>query len=380
MFVAAAAAALALTSCGKDLGEAGTKDDAAFKAIAETVLNKTIYPTYSALADKTEELEEALAALKASKTDAGVKAAADVFLAARAQWELSEAFLFGAASDFGIDPHIDSWPLDEDAFGRLMQSPVMLAALDGEDGAVYAGENLGNALLGFHGIEYILFKDGQPKKASQIADNELIYAVAVAGDLLNRTAQLDAAWRGEAAGERLAYVEEELELQTTVGGGDAHYGENLLGAGKAGSTYRSWTHAMQSILQGCADIADEVGASKIGKAYYGTTEEDINYIESPYSHNSISDFFDNITSVENIYYGGPAANRDEAHSLHAYMAKNHKAQDDAVVKALNDALAAVKGMKAPFVLNIKDASNLAAIEAVGALQEALDAAISAIAQ
>lgn len=379
ILLAAAVAAFALSSCGKDLGEAGAKDDAAFKAIAETVLNKTIYPTYSALADKTEELEEALAALKASKTDAGVKAAADVFLAARAQWELSEAFLFGAASDFGIDPHIDSWPLDEDAFGRLMQSPVMLAALGGEDGAVYAGENLGNALLGFHGIEYILFKDGQPKKASQIADNELIYAVAVAGDLLNRTAQLDAAWRGEAAGERLADVNE-LELQTTVGGGDAYYGENLLGAGKAGSTYRSWTHAMQSILQGCADIADEVGASKIGKAYYGTTEEDINYIESPYSHNSITDFFDNITSVENIYYGGPAANRDEAHSLHAYMAKNHKAQDDAVVKALTDALAAVKGMKAPFVLNIKDASNLAAIEAVGALQEALDEAITAIAQ
>ena len=113
---AASAAILILASCGKDLGTATDKDDAAFEAIAKTALEKTIYPTYSALADKTEALNEALAALKASKTDANVKAAADIFLAARACWEQSEAFLYGAASDFGIDPHIDSWPLDEDAF------------------------------------------------------------------------------------------------------------------------------------------------------------------------------------------------------------------------------------------------------------------------
>ena len=377
---AASAAILILASCGKDLGTATDKDDAAFEAIAKTALEKTIYPTYSALADKTEALNEALAALKVSKTDANVKAAADIFLAARACWEQSEAFLYGAASDFGIDPHIDSWPLDEDAFNRLMQSPAMLSALEGEEGAVYAGENLGNALLGFHGIEFILFEGGQPKKAADVTDNHLVYAIAVSGDLRNRTAQLDAAWRGEAAGERLALVEEELELQTTVGGGESYYGENMLGAGKAGSTYRSWTHAMQAILQGCADIADEVGTSKIGKAYYGTTEEDVNYIESPYSYNSITDFYDNLTSIENIYYGGPAANRDEAHSLHSWFAKNHKDVDASITSSLDAALAAVKGMKFPFVNNIKDQSNLAAIEAIAALQEKLSEAITTIAQ
>ena len=154
----------------------------------------------------------------------------------------------------------------------------------------------------------------------------------------------------------------------------------MLGAGKAGSTYRSWTHAMQAILQGCADIADEVGTSKIGKAYYGTTEEDVNYIESPYSYNSITDFYDNLTSIENIYYGGPASNRDEAHSLHSWFAKNHKDVDASITSSLDAALAAVKGMKFPFVNNIKDQSNLAAIEAIAALQEKLSEAITTIAQ
>ena len=373
----AAISVLALASCEGNLGTAESKDDAALEAIAKTVLNKTIFPTYSALADKTEALENALTDLSKDKTDAKVKAAADIFKEARAQWELSEAFLYGAATDFGIDPHIDSWPLDEDGFNRLMNSPEILAALEGEDGAVYAGENLGNALLGFHGIEYILFEEGQAKAASKLTDDQLIYAVAVSGDLKNRTAQLDAAWRGEASGDRLEYVEEELELPTTVGGGDSYYGENLLGAGKAGSTYRSWTHAMQAILQGCADIADEVGTSKIGKAYSG---EDVTYIESPYSYNSITDFFDNITSVENIYYGGPKDNRDEAHSLHTYLAGNYKDADAKITSTLSAALEAIQGMKFPFVKNIGDASNKAAMDAIGELQEALEDAISTIAR
>ena len=79
------------------------------------------------------------------------------FLEARKQWEMSEAFLFGAATVCGIDPHIDSWPLDEDGYKSLMASPSMLSNLKGEGGAAWAGDNLGNGLLGFHGMEYILF-------------------------------------------------------------------------------------------------------------------------------------------------------------------------------------------------------------------------------
>ena len=59
--------------------------------------------------------------------------------------------------------------------------------------------------------------------------------------------------------------------------------------------------AMQQIIDGCMDISDEVGTSKIGKPHTG---EDKNYIESPYSENSITDFYDNILSIQNSYMGG----------------------------------------------------------------------------
>ena len=68
---------------------------------------------------------------------------------ARANYEKSEAFLMGAAADFSIDPHIDSWPLDLDQLWTLLSSPNMVNKLDGEDGPEYANTNLGQNLLGF---------------------------------------------------------------------------------------------------------------------------------------------------------------------------------------------------------------------------------------
>ena len=134
-----------LTSC-KDNNE-GEFDDENAATVAAQFVDHTVIPTYTNLAEKTELLVEQLKTLKSNPTDANVQAVCATFLEARSWWEKSEAFLFGAAGDFGIDPHIDSWPLDVNAFNTLMSSPAMIAALDGEDGDEVAGNNLGNALL-----------------------------------------------------------------------------------------------------------------------------------------------------------------------------------------------------------------------------------------
>lgn len=352
--------------------DTGTSEtDAKFEAIAKQYLDHTVYVTYKNLADETEQLVKDLQALKSSKTDANVKATSETFLEARAWWEKSEAFLYGAATDFGIDPHIDSWPLDLDGLQTALKNTEQVEAMGGEDGDIYAGEKLGNSLLGFHGIEYILFEDGSPKSVSKISDLHLTYAVAVAGDLRNRCWQLELSWRGESAvnADRVAKVANELELPYTVNSGEYSYGENMLNAGKAGSTYASWTLAMQAIIDGCKTIADEVGTSKIGKPYSG---EDPAYIESPYSHKSILDFYDNIISIQNAYMGGIENERDETNSLHNYIAGVDKELDTKVVNAINNALTKINAMAAPFVNNIKDPS---AGEAIKACQD-LDAILS----
>jgi iron uptake system EfeUOB component EfeO/EfeM len=356
------------SSCNKDPQDNTEEANKATKeAIVKQYLNHTVYPTYANLASEADKLVENLEALKENKTQANVNAATATFLEARHWWEMSEAFLFGAASDFGIDPHIDSWPLDEDAFNNLMGSPNMIAMLaDDEDGTV-AGEQLGNALLGFHGIEYILFRDGQPRNVNEINDDMMTYVLAVSRDLRNRCFQLEVSWN-ENAPKAHKDLMEELEFNTTVNGGGNTYGTSMIQAGQAGSTFTTFTNALEAIADGCLDIADEVGTSKIGKPHTG---EDPTYVESPYSQKSKTDFYDNITSIKNAYMGGMEGQRDESMSLHTYIGENNSELNSRVIVAIETALLKIQTMKAPFVQYYADASAGEAMEACQNLSDVM---------
>lgn len=361
-----------LSSCNH--GEVTISDDEqrdkAYQEIAETFVNKTVVPTYTKMAQKTVDLVEDLRAYRKAPTQENLKKACEDFIESRGWWERSEAFLFGAANDFGIDPHIDSWPLDLPALQKYLEEATNIKELDGEDSDIVARTKLGQELLGFHGVEYILFENGKPRTAGSISEEHLIYAIAVAGDLRNSCWQLLTAWAGEEYASKLnkelvKHILEDVELPVLVGGRFS-YGENMVKAGQPGSLYRSWINAMEDIVSGCNGICDEVGTSKIGKAHTG---EDASYIESPYSQRSILDFHDNIISVENVYLGGIEGNRGA--SLHQYMQTHNKAMDAKVLKAIDNAKNAIKSMKAPFVLNYTDAGCKTAMDACKALDETL---------
>lgn len=361
-----------LSSCNH--GEVTISDDEqrdkAYQEIAETFVNKTVVPTYTKMAQKTVDLVEDLRAYRKAPTQENLNKACEDFIESRGWWERSEAFLFGAANDFGIDPHIDSWPLDLPALQKYLEEATNIKELDGEDSDIVARTKLGQELLGFHGVEYILFENGKPRTAGTISEEHLIYAIAVAGDLRNSCWQLLTAWAGEEYASKLnkelvKHILEDVELPVLVGGRFS-YGENMVKAGQPGSLYRSWINAMEDIVSGCNGICDEVGTSKIGKAHTG---EDASYIESPYSQRSILDFHDNITSVENVYLGGIEGNRGA--SLHQYMQTHDKAMDAKVLKAIDNAKNAIKSMKAPFVLNYTDAGCKTAMDACKALDETL---------
>ncbi len=376
MMMAMAAMTIGTSSCSKDENNNnGTQEDAASLAVVEQFVDHTVNPTYTTLAAKAEQLASQLTALKSNPTQSALNDACETFLAAREAWEKSEAFLYGAAGDFGIDPHIDSWPLDEDAFNTLMGSSDMIAALEGEEGDVVAGERLGNALLGFHGIEYILFRDGHSRNVGDISADQWTYVAAVAGDLRNRCYQLEVGWMGDAA--PAAHIEklDDIELQYTVSSTDQSYGDNMKNAGNAGSTFATRKAALMTMVQGCIDIADEVGTSKIGAAHTG---EDPTYIESPYSQKSIIDFHNNIISIQNVYMGGAEGQRDENKSLHTYVKNIDAALDTRVQEAIGDALSKIDAMPAPFVNNISAVANGAAMEACATLSDILSEVVEKI--
>ena len=366
-----------------------TADEQEIKAFAEQYLDATLYPTYRMLADSTAILADQLMAMRDKVLNGGtvtqdeIDAACTVFLHARANYETSEAFLFGAATDFGIDPHIDTWPLDLDMLKTALTNNSQIEAMAGENGDEYAGVNLGPALLGFHGIEYILFRDGQNRTASSLnspdadlnnltAREELIYAAAVAGDLRNKCFQMEVAWDVDAPADHIAKVEAlEWPYQMTNG---LSYGENMMLAGQAGSTYNSWRRVSDAIiLSGCINICDEVGEVKMGTPHGGVegVAQDPNYIESPYSWNSITDFYDNLCSIENSIMGGRPELRDETKSIYAYVNKRNAELAAQLRADIDDAKAKIRAMKYPFVHNYTDASVATAMQACMKLSDTL---------
>ena len=90
------------------------------RKVLDNLVSSVIVPTYTKLADETEALEKALNGLTVNAiTQAQINSACNDFKQARKYWEQSEAFLMGAASDFDVDPTIDSWPLNRSLLKSL---------------------------------------------------------------------------------------------------------------------------------------------------------------------------------------------------------------------------------------------------------------------
>ena len=397
LFLMAAAGMLVLSCGGNKIDTGLTAEERAMKAAVEEYVPGVIYDVYGKLADETEALYNQLTAMKNASgvSAAQVNTACATFLSARSWWEKSEAFLFGAATNYGIDPHIDSWPLDLDALANALSNAGAISALDAE-GAAAVGY-VGASALGFHGIEFILFRDGAARDAACFSaayndealgadgKTELIFATAVAEDLRNYCFELQAAWDPDCPADRVALVEDELELNTAMDSG-LTFGENLLRAGEAGSTYRTWQYAVSSILvAGCSNICNEVANTKIGTAYYAAADdaEAQDYIESPYSKKSYVDFKDNILSIQYSLYGGNGATAASRTSLMSFL-KDHgyakAAELESALKAAVASLDACINSGVAFVDDKKAAVAGTAIEKINALDGLLNDAADWVAK
>ena len=295
---------------------------------------------------------------------------------ARADWENSEAFLFGAADVYSIDPHTDTWPVAANDLAQVLRDENAMGNLDNFIKTANSG------ILGYHGLEYVLFREGQPRKIEQITNLEYKYICAVAKDLYNATATLEAAWDSrESNAERKQIAKEYVATHLAIDDNGNQEG-SLAGFQNFGKAFKTpgtgdWATALEAtleIISGCQDIISEVGDSKIGLPYTG---QDANYIESPYAYNSITDFYDNIVSCKNALYGQMGATTPNDKSL-IYFCQNAgnatlAAQANIVAQKLEMALAKIKGMKAPFALYYTDASCKEAIDALGELDDALGA-------
>jgi hypothetical protein len=328
-----------------------TQEDYLRQVLANLV-NNVIVPTYTNLANETEALEKTLNGLTVKTiTQAQINSACEDFKQARKYWEQSEAFLMGAASDFDVDPTIDSWPLNRSLllsyFNNGMNDDML------EDATI----------LGFHALEFILFRDGQPRKVAELQGNdtyknfehisgaqELAYAQTICTLLKQRTFQLQCAWDGGKNSSRLQVVKDAgLDYQTEKG---LSFADNLTKAGisGSGSSFSTLKAAIAQVLSNdegsCVAIANEVGTAKIANPF---SAGDVSYVESPYSYNSITDFCDNIRSIRNVWLGSTNETVHQ-YSFHSFFASvQSNAVNEKVENAYASAIEGIGNMPSPFV-------------------------------
>ena len=332
--------------------ELNKEQETYLRNVLSGLVSNVIVPTYTKLADDVEDLEKTLNGLTVSTiTQTQINKACEDFKSARENWERSEAFLMGAASDFDIDPTIDSWPLNRSLLLSYFQGGMKPEML--EDATI----------LGFHALEFILFRNGQPRKVAEFQGNdtyknfekitgaqELKYAQTISTLLKQRCFQLQVAWEGEKNASRVSVVKAAGLDYTTEAG--LSYGDNLILAGQENSksTFTSLEDAIAQVLSddegSCVGIANEVGTAKIANPF---AAGDISYVESPYSYNSITDFQDNIRSIRNVWYGSTNGTPASISFYNFFQSVDASNVNTSVTGAFNDAINKIGAMPAPFV-------------------------------
>lgn len=136
--------------------------DAQLQAIVDNYVDVVVLPTYKSLKEKNAALHQAVTNFKNAPSNSAFEAACNAWLVAREPWEKSEAFLFGPVDALGLDPNMDSWPLDQDAIVQILNSGNYdnLNWNDNDsDDAIEAAQSV----RGFHTLEFLLFKNGNPR-------------------------------------------------------------------------------------------------------------------------------------------------------------------------------------------------------------------------
>ena len=340
--------ALFCSSCSDD----DTSDDGnngavvsekAMDVVIANYVDKVVLPTYEDMENKVSLLNTAVDKYITSGTQEDLDAACSAWRAARKPWEQSEAFLYGPADYENLDPSLDSWPLQKDDIDQILAS---------QDFSQIEGDNTkAQGVRGYHTLEYLLFENGKSKKTENVTANEKGYMKRVSARLLEDAEDLHKAWVSGLGNENIpTSFGDEMKNHTSSRTASA---KRILG---------------EFIIDGgINNISDEVGGQKIGNPYdywkSGDYDQAVLEVESWYSWNSLTDYEDNIISIENSYMGGRRGDRDEDKSFSALVKSVNPELDSKVQKKIAATIEAIRSIPAPFRNNLDAKTEIEAAQA-----------------
>jgi putative iron-regulated protein len=266
-----ATAALLLTGCN-DIA-VGPSPRLTNQVIADEV-NNVFLPNFDSLATRGTRLSADINALVAAATPNALAAAQADWKLARASYEFGEAFSFGPIQTDGIDPAVDSWPVDVSGINTLIAGtdPITTESIHA----------LPTTLKGFHAVEFVLFgPSGAPTTATSLTARQLEFLLAAGQDLSNELTALRTAWDPA----------------------QGNFAAQVLNAGRSGSAYSSQNAAMQDIVTQMSTQPAQV----IYKLSQPLTTDSSIYEESLFSDNTLGDIQSNIAGTAALYFGGSSS-------------------------------------------------------------------------
>ncbi|WP_428330752.1 imelysin family protein [Mucilaginibacter sp.] len=306
--------AIAVYSCKKETTGTTSTDTTLEGQVLTDFSNVLVNPDYQDIQTKAGIMRDAAATLIANTTDANLAETRTAWKNTRGAWESCEGFLFGPVEDFNYDPNMDDWPVNKVDLDSLLASNNSLS--------VENVTSLGTTLKGFHAIEYIIFGVGSTKKASQITAREKVYLASLTQSLYSTTTQLRNSWDPAVTGN--------FTLQ-------------VINAGKGSVTFTSRKAVFLALVGSMADICNEVANEKMQTPL---AAQDSTLDESSFSHNSVTDFTNNITGVKNAYFS--SYNGASGHSLSELVKAKNASLDNKLQSQISSAIASFNGITATY--------------------------------
>lgn len=335
----------------------GNTTEQNIKKIFESEVDNVIIPSTEALASSAEQAQASIAALEfGSISQEQLNKAANDFLQMRFNYEKTEAIFFGPNSHFDIDADINSWPLDRNRFDEtIADTNNLLTSVSG----------LPSSIVGFHGLEYILYRNGQVRHASDLTEREITFAKALINDLCLRSYQFECGWSSNSNSQYVKALNGAGLKYTSPGGNDyfSYMSSNLNGA-QIASAILSGDHGM-------GGLSDEIANTKLRIPH---DRNDSTYIESPFSRKSLEDLTYNLQSIDNMWRGTTEAGKTLDLSFSNYFKTYNPDIAEEVDSCINDCYKALEQISSPFVIHYKDQSVETAIAEFEKLTDALNKA------
>jgi hypothetical protein len=284
------------------------------KAVVSDYVDNAVLKTLELLVVDVDKLHIAAKELQADQSTGNLDAAVIAWYSAHGTWNMAAAYLYGPAAQYDYHKQLATWPCDKVLVENALS---MMETGELEVDARYLREERVAALRGFYTIQYLLFRNGQPRKATNISSTELSYLTAATQALLEESIDFEASWRGtkNLSLEKLAILNK-AGIKNRPG-----FAEEFKNPGYLGSRYASLSTPLQEVFQEISGVLEDM-VPVIDELHETTDSGEAAYWDSldPYA-----DLLNRLQSVENAYLGGVEGSRGR--SVSELLASHDRALD-----------------------------------------------------